>query len=273
MRHLAVICALAALPGCFILSAGGDDTVDERGGKHTLTINYHLKGPGGVPVPCPAGFANLLLSATTDEMEGQQQTLVPCDGNGTQTMELFTSGRRDYRVDNDPSLYTEAFSENYNFILYLTDPTGSVSRAASLEQHFKLDGDKTIEVDLYPDAGFFLVSWELYSDITSTRVVTCPAVAVDEVELRYRRFTPDGDPPAPTSTVRWPCDEVHPPFYRNEFAVGQGFTMALAPEDYVGELVGYRNGAEVARDPDINFNIRGGDALTEHTGNLRVLDR
>jgi hypothetical protein len=272
MRYSTLLLATAGLSGCTLLT----DADDTRGGKHTLTVNFHLKGPGGVPASCPAGFQDLLLFASTtgdDGGAGRVQTLVPCAPSGTATMELYTSGGRTYMMEGDPNTYGESFGEDYAFALSLTDPTGEVQRATSFTAQVKLDHDQAIDVDLYPDAGFMLISWELFSGITESRVFSCPAVAVDEVELRYRLFTFEGDPPAPTSTVRWPCDELHPPYYISSYSTGQGFTPALAPEDYVGELIGYRGGVEVARDPSIAFNIRSGNALTETAASLTVPDR
>lgn len=272
MRHFAVMCAITTLSGCMLLSASGGS--DDRGGKHNLTINFHLKGPGGVAVPCSAGFKDLLLSATTDEATGQLQTFVPCQSSGSATMELYTKGERRYMKDGDSSTYSESFTENYHFVLYLTDPTGEVVRAESLTTHLKLDNDKTIDVDLYPDAGILLFSWELWSGITTDLVHSCAAVGLDEIELKYRLFTFAGDPPAPSASVRWPCDERHPPYYISDESSGQGFLPALAPADYLGVIIGYRNGVAVpSMGDEVGFKIESGNHLTERGGSLTVADR
>jgi len=48
---------------------------------------------------------------------------------------------------------------------------------------------------------------------------------------------------------------------------------ALSPEDYVGSLIGYRNGVEVARTDDVAFNIKTGGVLTETEDTITVQDR
>jgi hypothetical protein len=272
MRQFALLLAIASLAGCTLLT----DSDDTRGGKHTLTVNFHLKGPGGVPASCPAGFQDLLLFASTsgdDGGSGRVQMLVPCETNGTATMELYTSGQRLYMMDGDPSTYGESFGEDYAFNLTLTDPTGEVERATSLTTQIKLDHDQAIDVDLYPDAGVLLFSWGLRSGITESFVYSCPAVGIDEIELKYRLFTVAGEPEAPSTSVRWPCDEIHPPYYINSYAIGQGFVPPLAPEDYVGTMIGYRNGVAVAEDGSVTFHINTGNALTETQGTLTVPDR
>jgi len=272
MRQLLVIFALATLPGCFLLVEDG--LTDTRGDQHRLTINWTLKQPGGATAPCPPGFQQLLISSTTREQSGQVQTMVPCQTSGTEVVDLYTSGEHRFKMEGDEdTIYGETFSPSYNEVLYITDPTGAVVRARSLPVRLVLDRDMTIDVDVYPDAGFLLYSWELFSGITKGRVHSCEAVAVDEIELRYRLFTFEGQPDAPSKSVRWPCNERHEGYYISDEAVGQGFAPALAPEDYVGSVIAYRNGVEVARDDDVSFNIQTGGALTETEDDMSVEDR
>ncbi len=267
-----LVLALATLSGCFL--AKDDGLTDTRGDQHTLTVHWTLQMPDGSPAPCPDGFGNLLLSSTTDEQSAQVQTLVPCQSSGTQAIALYTSGEHEFKMDGDPdTVYSETFTPNYNEIVYVTDPTGAIPRARSLTVEVTLDHDQDIDVVVYPDAGQLLLSWELLSGTTDAFAPSCEAVAVDQLELQYRLFTPDGDPPAPTSTVRWPCDQKADGYYLDSYAVGQGFTAALAPNDYVGSLVGYRAGVEVGRNDAIAFNIQTGGALTETTDDVTIPDR
>jgi hypothetical protein len=269
--RLLVIFAIATLSGCFFLAE--DPHADTRGGKHTLTINWTLKQPGGAPATCPAGFQHLLLSSTTEELSGQDQTLVPCATSGTQTVELWTSGEYYFQAEGEDAWRVYSYSPNYFEIIYITDPTGFVVRAQSLPMHLKVDRDMSIDVEVYPDAGFLLESWGLRSGITGSRVFTCEAVGVDQIELRYRLFMPEGTPPAPEKSVRWPCNERHEPYYISDEGVGQGFTPALAADDYEGSLIAYRGGVEVGRDDTIGFNIKTGGGLTEWEDEITVKDR
>jgi hypothetical protein len=272
MRQLLVIFPIITLSGCMLLAE--DELEDSRGGKRTLTINWKVKQPGGADAPCPPGFAHLVLASTTVEQSGQDWRIVPCATSGTEVVEVYTSGERKFHMEgDDATVYTESFTENYIETMFITDPTGSIERARSLPIRLKMYRDQTIDIEIYPDGGHFLQSWQLWSDLTNSRAFTCEAVAVDEIELRYRLFTFDGEPEAPTKTVRWPCMQRFEDFYISDNASGQGFVPELAPESYVGSLIALRNGVEVGRNDEVNFMIMTGGKLSEWEEEIRVKDR
>jgi len=259
-----------------LLSLVGGDDADTRGDKHSLTVNWALKQPGGAPAACPAGFENLALWAVSGDDDGEVLDIMPCQPSGSRTLELYTSGERRFMMDDDPdTTYVESFTPDYRVTLYATDPTGEIERAVSLASWLTLDSDQTLNMELYPDGGVLLFSWELFSGFTDGFIYSCEAGSIDEVELRYRPFTVEGDPPAPlTGTTRWPCTETHDDhYYLNSYAVGQGFTPALPPNDYVAEMVGFRSGVAVASDTSVSFKIETGNHLTETTADMTVEDR
>jgi hypothetical protein len=147
--------------------------------------------------------------------------------------------------------------------LFITDPTGENQFVVSHTVPVTLDVDKTVDLTIYPTAGFSVMHWELRSAATG-EFTSCAAVQIDAIEYRYRPFD---DPEAPLIADRWPCTNVEPLYpYVGSFDAGNGMTRALPLGPYIGTLVAIRGGVDVSSTPDVEITVPRGE--TDNNGNL-----
>lgn len=265
MTLRSALLSLLILPACLPL-AGSPTDEDEPANPRTLTVHWTLRNPDGSVAACPAGFGTLGLYSEPATSSGGFTDLFPCASQGTFERTLYTQGLHQW----GEGLVTE-YAPEYTEVLYLTDPTGEVERAVSLGTPIDLAaGDGTIDIDLYPDAGLGVMTWELASGVGG-RVHSCAAVEIDTIEYRYRPFE---DEAAPLTTDRWPCTSVDPVFtFDDSIYTGNGRMRMLPPGNYVGTIVALRGGVEIAIDDDVHMEVRTGNAVTERTTSLVIEDR
>lgn len=268
--------AAALLTGCTSLTGGEDD--DSRGDQHSLTINWNVRNADGSPHSCAPPFDTLLIVVTGlgDGLErGAYETIkVPCTATGSQTASIYTSGSMNFKMEGDPTTYTNEYFPTQEVVIFNTEDTGMNIRAESIASVLTLDGDKTVTVDLYPEAGFAMKLWQIKSMATDSWL-RCEAGDVDQVSYTYRDFN---DVNAPMVTDTWSCDNVDPDFpYLSEglvFDAGNGRTRALVPGSYIGTMRALRNGTEVGREDDSEMMIETGNKVTRAgSSTLVILDR
>jgi hypothetical protein len=244
------LCAVALLlPSC--IPGGGDDK-DTRSDQHTLTVNWSVKNADGTPHSCAPPFDTLAIVATGIEdnsRDSQERVLVPCAATGSVSLDIYTSGELDFMMPDDPTTYTWSYHPMQEVVIYNTEDSGMNSRADSIERYVTLDGDKSVDIELYPEAGFAMTLWEINSMATGSSI-----------------------------TCMWNCDNVDPDFpYLSEgqvFDAGNGRSRALAPGNYIGTTRALRSGTEVGREDDVEFLIETGNKVTPMgSTTLVILDR
>lgn len=261
---LLLVVSATTLLGCLPLP--NEHTYD---GERELTVNWSIKGANDVPASCPAGFDTLRVNACQDPDSDYTcvTATVPCDSSGTVTQKLFTSGKikiADSFVEVSP---------NYFVSMSITDGTGEADRTTSIPVKVDLREDASVNVDLYPEAGFAKVDWSLESGLTSQDLTSCATAGVDEVGLEYVTFDPSTSEQGPIQTVKWPCGQQigdpDPDSY-----VGVGLTPALAKGEYFGTGVAYRSGAELMReDFQRDISINGNNSITSVSLSFVIADR
>jgi hypothetical protein len=262
------------LPSVLVLSLSGCVPVDpdELGDPENVTVSFAIKGPGGAPAACPPGFDTLMFEATEFiGLIGFRQ-FIPCEAAGSHVFSLFTRGVEHVELEDGGEYYIKAH-ENYEIQLSVTDATGTVVRVSSFAHKLDLSsGPKSVEMDIYPDAGFLAVGWQFDSTLTESRITSCAAANVDSVQLRYQRYTDDRT--EPIVVQEWPCENELEGFYKSDEAEGNGLTPALAPDTYVGRLHAFRGGVELAMsDDDLYFDITANNGLYEREGSVKIPDR
>jgi hypothetical protein len=272
------LCAIAlVLPGCIPTSG---DEADTRGDQHTLTVNWNVKNADGTPHSCAPPFDTLVIVATAVEMDGgynyqdSVSVTVPCTATGSASLDIYTSGELDFKMPDDPTTYTWTYFQTQEVVIYNTEDSGMNSRADSIERLVTLNADKSVDIELYPEAGFAMFGWQLQS-MTTSSYITCAAGDVDQVSFTYRDFY---DAAAPMVTDMWNCNNIDPDFpYLTEgqvFDAGNGRSRALAPGSYIGTTRALRSGTEVGREDDSEFTVETGNKVTPlNSASMVILDR
>lgn len=249
---------ISVLPACQLFIA--DETPeDTRSGFHDVTVNWHLRNlDGSVMASCPPGFTTLVTHLYQDGYVEPPDALVvtPCTPEGSLTQPTATAGI--LPIEDYVGGAAFPYGPQKDIWMDLTEQT-QLSIAASSYQYYvaNLDGDLTIDFDIYPEGGVGVAAWSLFSGLTDAPLPTCDAAGVDTIEAGVRINI---DTEAPFRTVgSWPCTAVDPYFYwhpdgqgtllNNDgqvvFDLGSGHTEALPPGDYEVELRAKRGDAVV----------------------------
>jgi hypothetical protein len=278
MRLPALAATLTLLTAC--LSEGGDAPADPQ----NLTVSWRFKDVGGNAIACPAGFTRLEVTIT-NEYDGyyQRRVEVPCAASeGTHTESIPTSGREEV----EPGAYW-THGKIHDIKLRITDPSGesvaAEAPASVFESPFQvvrlvtLDQDRSVDFDIYPNAGFGISRWHLVSTLTGADLLSCAAAGVDTIRFTYFvGFYPGESAPIVTE---WPCDanDLDYSIDPDSTELGSGRTRAVAPETYFGTFEALRNGVVVGTrggDGDaIGFDSRPGQGHVITNSNITITDR
>ena len=254
---IALLSSLAT--GCFPLSEE-DDSDDTRSDFHDVTVRWHLKNLDGTPMSsCPAGFTKLVAHLyKTGYGEPPDSILrMPCTPDGSLTQPLPTAGQ----VINESTRGTAAvayfdYEPRKDIYLDITEETEETFAAQTPVYYTTLTSDLSIDFDIYPEGGVGVAAWTLVSSLTSSRLASCAAAGVDQIEYAVRPYADDTAPLVVGGS--WPCDHADPYFYYSprgnfeipdpdEHQLGVGHTKGYAPGSYFVELRAKRAGTVVGR--------------------------
>lgn len=157
MKKLALFCLFVAVvsqaTGCIITSDDDDD-----GGAAYVTAKWDFKQLDGTPLLCPTGFDTTALYS--QEVDANYNDV------GSVVIDLFTCN--DFQGTSAPLNQTTYYSwvqiqNNDGSSTYASSPQAFVDLTAS---------DKTFSADIYDDAGYFQLAWQL---TTGGAPTTCAA--------------------------------------------------------------------------------------------------
>lgn len=261
IRTSLLLCGILGASACLPPESTYDD-------ERHVTVDWSLKGPGGASASCPSGYDTVLVEACLEEeLYSCFTQTTECDSTGSQSVTVYTTGR--YRPDADSSFWD--LSSQFWVYLSLTDATGETRYVSSVAEKVDLaSGDKSVDAELYPEAGFLRLAWTPTSAASGSSASTCGELDVDEIELAYAKYT--SSTPALDQHVRWPCTNqaTNDP---DASYVGDGDTPALAPGSYIGDVIAYRAGVEIGRYTGLTFSIEDRGTLTESSAYVEITDR
>lgn len=251
-----LISSLAA--GCALPGSEKDD--DTRSSFHDVTVRWHLKNLDGTPMSaCPAGFTKMVTHLyKTGYVEPPDAIIrMPCTPEGSVTQPVATAG--DLLDETTRGSAAEGYFDyepRKDIYLDVTEETERTFAAKTPVYYTQLTSDLTIDFDIYPDGGVGVSAWSLVSALTTSRLASCAAAGVDEIEYAVRPYNDDEAPLVVGGS--WPCEHADPYFYYSprgnfeipdpdELQLGVGHTKGYAPGDYFVELRAKRAGQVVGR--------------------------
>jgi hypothetical protein len=245
--------------GCFLVPSSDDDD-DTRADFHDVTVRWHLKKLDGTAMSaCPAGFTKLVTHLYKTGFVEPPDSIIrtPCTPDGSLTQSLPTAGE----VLDESTRGTAAeghydYEPRKDIYMDVTEETEETFAAQTPVYNTKLTSDLTIDFDIYPDGGVGVAAWTLVSSLTTSKLASCAAAGVDEIEYAVRPYSDDTAPLVVGGA--WPCDHADPYFYYSprgnfeipdaeEHELGVGHTKGYAPGDYFVELRAKRAGTVVGR--------------------------
>ena len=268
------------LSGCFLSSSSSED-FDTRGDYHNVTLNWHIKNVDDSPAACPAGFTTMFIHMYVLGYAEPADSLfqLPCASDGSITKPIATSGYfvpEDQRDLSVPGKYP--YSPLKDFWVDISEETYTKKAAVSFERHVEsLDGDMTVDFDIYPAGGVGVLAWRLLSAGSGAPLSSCQTAGVDTVEAALRPYDDDTAPLQLAGS--WPCDKADPFFYYNpvgnstlidpnNYQLGSGHTHAVTPHDagYYVELRALHGGQIVGTAPSSFYppSMNGADTLSKY---------
>lgn len=158
-----IVAAASQAAGC-IISSGDDD-----GDVPRITSTWDIKSIDGTNLGCPTGYDTAALySQQIDEVTGVDI--------GTPVVDLF-----DCVAGVGTSAPLDA-TTYYSYVAIEND-SGSSTYATSTEAFIDLvDTNKTLHADIYDDAGYFQVSWQLARESNGNPLLCADVSNIDGVE-------------------------------------------------------------------------------------------
>lgn len=286
MSRASVSIAVSVLISSLATGCPASDDTDTRSDFHDVTVSWHLKKLDGQPMTaCPPGFTKLVIHLYKGGYVEPPDSIVrmPCTPDGSLTQSLPTAGE----VLDETTRGTAAegyfdYEPRKDIFIDVTEETELTFAAQTPVYYATLASDLSIDFDIYPEGGVGVSAWSLVSSLTTSRLASCAAAGVDEIEYAVRPYADDTAPLVVGGS--WPCTHADPYFFYSpggnfnipdpdEFQLGVGHTKGYAPGDYFVELRAKRGGTVVGTSMSSMIIATKNDAARILDDEITITDR